>query len=598
MLEAESHRGIPGRCLGCETAVAQFRCRECSDCLPLCLPCLLAVHRHAPYHWVEEWTGRYFVRRDLSSLGFIRYLGHDGDICPTIASHDRALKPRKMVITHVNGIHQCLVVPCECYPPVELLDQLLLAELFPATLIAPDTAFTFEVLADCHLDFLTSKKSTYDYVRKLQRRTDNSCASGVTDRYREFLWASRMWRIIVTPCFTCPRPGVNLPPDWQNVPPKLSYIYRIFLGADGNHSLQKKSKKDDPTDYSLGRHVGFFNDASKLHGYNHAADARDNPEKVVETCSGFKVTRSQKPGKFRYLDVTGVVAVTCIRHGCVQCQGLVDMLAGERFMLLDLALSGALESARALHEFLLTYDVGCSYVKNLLARWDKYKLPPHLRDIIQKMKVLLPQMHMLAHKDSCQTEYAVCYTLGAGHSNGESVEILWAVHNLAGLSTREMNGGGRHDALNDLFSFWNWTKNENMGKYLSRKLKEKLPLQLDQLVDFVKLSSRAGPALCWQWAQRLTDIDAPNACNHAQRAKERPRRVFRLDDSKVPSAGKAYKELMTTATTLKARHMNRVAGVRADGRRSAAGSELVKSTELQESHMRFLMKGVELQEEQ
>ena len=87
-----------------------------------------------------------------------------------------------MVITHVNGIHQCLVVPCECYPPVELLDQLLLAELFPATLIAPDTAFTFEVLADCHLDFLTSKKSTYDYVRKLQRRTDNSCASGVTVR--------------------------------------------------------------------------------------------------------------------------------------------------------------------------------------------------------------------------------------------------------------------------------------------------------------------------------------------------------------------------------------------------------------------------------
>ena len=250
----------------------------------------------------------------------------------------------------------------------------------------------------------------------------------------------------------------------------------------------------------MGRHLGFFNDASKLHGYNHAADARDNPEKVVsgrftrtldaftsqrlsqvETCSGFKVTRSQKPGKFRYLDVTGVVAVTCIRHGCVQCQGLVDMLAGERcvffglygqqcltyqfrFMLLDLALSGALESARALHEFLLTYDVGCSYVKNLLARWDKYKLPPHLRDIIQKMKVLLPQMHMLAHKDSCQTEYAVCYTLGAGHSNGESVEILWAVHNLAGLSTREMNGGGRHDALNDLFSFWNWTKNENMGE--------------------------------------------------------------------------------------------------------------------------------------
>ena len=43
-----------------------------------------------------------------------------------------------------------------------------------------------------------------------------------------------------------------------------SYIYRIFMGADGNHSLHKKSKRDDKTDYSLAGGRAFFADAEKM----------------------------------------------------------------------------------------------------------------------------------------------------------------------------------------------------------------------------------------------------------------------------------------------------------------------------------------------
>ena len=49
-----------------------------------------------------------------------------------------------------------------------------------------------------------------------------------------------------------------------------------------------------------------------------------------ETCSGFKVGRSQRPGKFRHLDVSGVVAVTCIRHGVFYENAMVDLQKGER----------------------------------------------------------------------------------------------------------------------------------------------------------------------------------------------------------------------------------------------------------------------------
>lgn len=54
-------------------------------------------------------------------------------------------------------------------------------------------------------------------------------------------------------------------------------------------------------------------------------------------------------------------------------------------------------------------------------------------------------------------------------TTGESVETLWAEHNLVGLSTPEMNGGARHDALNDFFNSWNWYKTETRGRYMLEK---------------------------------------------------------------------------------------------------------------------------------
>ena len=42
------------------------------------------------------------------------------------------------------------------------------------------------------------------------------------------------------------------------------YIYRIFMGADGNHSLHKKTKRDDKSDYSLSAGRAFFADCDKM----------------------------------------------------------------------------------------------------------------------------------------------------------------------------------------------------------------------------------------------------------------------------------------------------------------------------------------------
>lgn len=44
------------------------------------------------------------------------------------------------------------------------------------------------------------------------------------------------------------------------------YIYRIVLGGDGNHSLNKKAKKlSDPNDVSLAAGKGFFVTPELMH---------------------------------------------------------------------------------------------------------------------------------------------------------------------------------------------------------------------------------------------------------------------------------------------------------------------------------------------
>lgn len=129
-------------------------------------------------------------------------------------------------------------------------------------------------------------------------------------------------------------------------------------------------------------------------------------------------------------------------------------------------MSGALENAKKLKEWLLSYDVGCTYLINLVKRWDEWNLPPELRKIVEAIKVLLPQMHMLAHKEDCQVDFAMCYKQGNGHTNGETVEVAWSILQDTGRSTREMNGGARHDALSDFVNGLNWDKMVGLGMFL------------------------------------------------------------------------------------------------------------------------------------
>ena len=105
-----------------------------------------------------------------------------------------------------------------------------------------------------------------------------------------------------------------------------------------------------------------------------------------------------------------------------------ELMISTRFPIVDLAVSGALEGSEDLVEHVLTYDVGCEYIAKILARWDQWKLPPEQKKIIEELKILLPQMHILSHQESCQREYCLGYKQGCGNP-------MERLRNKDGLST-------------------------------------------------------------------------------------------------------------------------------------------------------------------
>ncbi|TFK81364.1 hypothetical protein K466DRAFT_438418, partial [Polyporus arcularius HHB13444] len=346
---------------------AMVRCRECTQLAPVCEDCMVSSHRNQPFHWVDKWNGSYFERKGLADLGLVMNLGHDGEPCPNLPTG--APKPIDVVIVHMNGVHQGKLQECHCVNRPSLVTQLMRADIFPASLHRIETAFTHEVLKAYDLLFNLAKVSTLDFVRWLARRTDNSAPQEVKDRYRDFLWAARIHKYltmvkrsgrvhaivlpgrdpddITVPCLTCPWPDVNLPADWEDAPPHLRYLYRIIFHCDGNHSLNKRSKQDDIKDVPLTNGQGQFVRNGKMQAY---LDARYNAKKQQgdgtdevpgETCAGFKVIRSQRPGKFKYMDVSGVVAVIC-NHQFSLFGAVADLQTAETWGHGDFALAGAL----------------------------------------------------------------------------------------------------------------------------------------------------------------------------------------------------------------------------------------------------------------
>ncbi|KAL0945680.1 hypothetical protein HGRIS_014831 [Hohenbuehelia grisea] len=112
---------------------------------------------------------------------------------------------------------------------------------------------------------LQGKINMYNYFGAIEKLTDNTGLLSPPDRYREFVRMVREYRhgaaynpsgvkgatkgAFAVQCPACPKPGVNLPEDWENAPPDKKFLYTLFIALDACFRLKRRiisSEKKDP----------------------------------------------------------------------------------------------------------------------------------------------------------------------------------------------------------------------------------------------------------------------------------------------------------------------------------------------------------------
>ncbi len=149
----------------------------------------------------------------------------------------------------MNGRHNLRVNFCGCDRAADagnLVQQLMRYDLYPATHVEPNTAFTFRLLEHYHVQSLQGKISMFDYYESLERLTDNTGTRKLQDRYKAFMRVVAQWRHLkmlkrggrahdpsgvagtlpgqlAIGCPACPRPGINIPDNWDTISDDLKY---------------------------------------------------------------------------------------------------------------------------------------------------------------------------------------------------------------------------------------------------------------------------------------------------------------------------------------------------------------------------------------
>ncbi|CCA75618.1 hypothetical protein PIIN_09609 [Serendipita indica DSM 11827] len=472
-------------CSTCQSRDAIFLCSSCHGNLQKCRNCMISSHTHLPFHRLRKWNGRYLEDASLASVGLVTYLGHSGSQC----TENRGFI--SLCVLHLDGFHTLSVNFCHCLSiPYHI--QLFQSRLFPSSFQSPQTAFTFDLLAQFRIHHLEEKGSAYTYIRSLCRLTNDV---GPIDTPHTGAYGSTAMPLPPTiSCPACPTPGVNVPINWEeNCPVNEKWKFRRFLHVDGNFRLVSQKKGWKSSDHLLWSAGGFFANFEEYKAYLGQVDAQ--PQEKSD-CSDYRATSTISRTRFGQLEVTGVVGAVC-RHECAVPNGFVDLHHGERYASTDFAIANMLQGMNGISDVAISYDIACQYKKRFNDRFAR--LPHILQPFPMSLTWLVPKFHLISHQAKCQVKYSFNYCPGVGRTDGEAIERFWSAHNILGSSTKRMTPESRMDTLNFHFNDWNWQKLRRMGSLLSDRLEVSLEMIGQHEELFTGLCEGIGHEQCQEW---------------------------------------------------------------------------------------------------
>ncbi|TRM56394.1 hypothetical protein BD626DRAFT_413967 [Schizophyllum amplum] len=459
-------------------------CWTCGD-FTECVECCKSRHRSMPLHIIERWSGEYWEKVSLSSLGYIYQLGHGG--LPCAFPQERV---RTMVVLD-RAIHTVRYQYCGCrlVNAPDHVTQLLRNRWFPATVIDPETCATFEVLDFFRTSAVCANVNAHNFIKILEKQTDALRLNWVADREKALWRMARQYAFLMrlkragrahvsdgiqntTPgelavrCWACPREGYNLPDDWETMDEKDKYRFQTILAVDANFRLKNRMRKNERSDCALGDGLGFFVETAPYEEHVKGYVS----EKDISSCIAFQAL-AEKDTKFSTgLRVSGVVGVICARHELLQPHGLADLQKGERYCNVDYVLCSAIQAIKPPSRVVVSYDIGCQYSINFDERMNH--LPESLRIDTDSTDVAfgLPVWHGGIHEELCRSKWSLKHLSGVGRTDGEGIERIWALMNAWAWATKEMGQGARHGWLDEKGDSINFLKNIQQGSTLLRRL--------------------------------------------------------------------------------------------------------------------------------
>ncbi|KIJ89698.1 hypothetical protein K443DRAFT_72397, partial [Laccaria amethystina LaAM-08-1] len=459
---------------------------RCADCFfpdLVCGSCCARRHRQLPFHRIQKWNGTFFGVVTLKSLGLRIQLNHTRSPCKNAEPCHADLR-----VLHTNGVHDVAFDYCGCERALPKHIQLLRRGLYPASQKIPKTCASFSLLQLLHLLALTTKGSTYDFYRTLEKLTSNTGLNVPKSRYRPLLRVVLQFRHLkmlkrggvchdpagvagVKPgslglsCPHCPRPGINLPEGWEKSPDSLKFLYNLIYSMDANFRLKNQLVSSFSSDPGLGIGMAYM---VPCEGYDAYVLSRASDEDI-STCVGFQALAKANSKFSRGLRFTGVGAVSCARSEMVLPSCVGNLQKGERYANMDYIFGTAIRNTSPNTPVVISYDIACQWFTNLRTRmnshWPKELLPASPLE----MRPQIPAFHEPGHGQVGHQEYSFKLSLGMGLTDGEGCERIWAANNALGNATKTQGPGSRQDVIDDHFGFWNWLKYCGMGKALMKK---------------------------------------------------------------------------------------------------------------------------------
>ncbi|KAK7026491.1 hypothetical protein VNI00_015571 [Paramarasmius palmivorus] len=196
---------------------------------------------------------------------------------------------------------------------------------------------------------------------------------------------------------------------------------------------------------------------------------------------------------------TGCLLCMCSRHEMCEPNGVVDLNRGEKFMLGDYAVGASQKLSSPLLKRVLSYDIACQYCKKFFDRMRLLPTEAMMEVDESRWSFVIPKLHIRGHERPCQETFALHLHPGAGQTDGEGIERLWAEVGPVGISTREMGPGHQRDTIDDHQGARNWRKICGLGHLLRRREAEAQRQAVTQTLEYERFCQSQPPSRIEEW---------------------------------------------------------------------------------------------------